>query len=751
MRTVAKHSYIRTNVAGTAKRRAQAHIRYIEFRGREEGERPRQFFNSKRDDIRGEEVRADVEKQTDRGVVMHKLILSPGLNNVDLHDYTRELLEELGRSKGLDLDYYATIHKNTEHEHVHVVIMGRDLHGREVWIDGKNDYKMLRDMGDRYMEKHHDLDRYLDREIAKVMEKGYLRDIGDERYEDMLRELRGEEPVERKKWSKDEALTSIPEREKIEVGGQVYTRYNSAEELHKLDEQLRETGRQLSKDESRLLWSWIGQKDRYGDEYHERQDKKAAEELERVRLQQQFDDDLKRMLREQGLKRPMGRRQFMFESQGRLLDSHERYQIGTTRQRLLEEQKDPELSEERAKEIEKELEWLDELSRDNEPRRPVKSEDAVSAEKKKDEEHEEPRKTETREDKATRDDGQEDGAKEKEEQDRQSAERERQDQEAREREQEDERREQEREREERQQQEQAKLTQEERERLEREQRELEDRGEREESERQRLEEERQEREREEQEERERSEAKRHEEGAREEQRKAQEQAKEEAERLFRLQQEAERLRHQQLEPGREGAARQAPGEERRHYEHEVEKRSADLDNIERSDLERADGTFDVHRDIEQNWGLEEKLGQELDELERSIDALDHEAPVEERSEQEKVEERGDEQSEASDVPWFLAEEASKFMDYEKLPEEERMLAWERDAYDPEKMSRQQEEEHEHVFDPTRAFDEAERTLEETRQQQEQQMAVDLHIQKAFFDGPRDERDEDEHAHDERGR
>jgi hypothetical protein len=113
-----------------------------------------------------------LENQGDR-TAMHKLILSPGDNEVDIREYTRDSLEALEGRLGHKLDWYAVIHENTDHHHAHVVIAGkvpgyeRDLErseARESEREGKergdpetswkNQEQELKDLlGDRYDEK----------------------------------------------------------------------------------------------------------------------------------------------------------------------------------------------------------------------------------------------------------------------------------------------------------------------------------------------------------------------------------------------------------------------------------------------------------------------------------------------------------------------------------------------------------------------------------------------------------------------
>ena len=156
-RTVVKHSYLTGDNQGMG--RAQAHVRYIQFRGgKDKDEEQRSFFNGTRDEIIGKEVRDAVACQNVRATVMHKLILSPGVQGADVKEYCREVMADLSSRKGLDLDWYGVQHDNTDNPHVHIVVMGKDENGRRVKLT-KADYTKIKEAGDRYLERNRLLDR----------------------------------------------------------------------------------------------------------------------------------------------------------------------------------------------------------------------------------------------------------------------------------------------------------------------------------------------------------------------------------------------------------------------------------------------------------------------------------------------------------------------------------------------------------------------------------------------------------------
>lgn len=154
MRTVIKHSYLKSQEAGLA--RARRHLRYLAFRS---AEKERAFFSGEKSLVSRKEVEKAVERHHRRsGVVMHKLVLSPGANFEDMQSYVQEIMTSTGSAKGLDLEWYAVEHRNTDHWHVHVIVMPRDKRGYSVRFD-KTDYKEIKVAGDRFLWRNNLLER----------------------------------------------------------------------------------------------------------------------------------------------------------------------------------------------------------------------------------------------------------------------------------------------------------------------------------------------------------------------------------------------------------------------------------------------------------------------------------------------------------------------------------------------------------------------------------------------------------------
>lgn len=157
--TVVKSSFIRSGPE--ARGRAKAHARYISYRPGADGEtEQRLFFSADQDGLSAKSVQHEIEQRKGHGVLVHKMILSPGLNGIDLQDYTKHLMAEWGAAKGLDLTWRAVIHNNTRHEHVHLLLFGKDKNNRNVHISRK-DLNEMRSIGDRYIESEHELEAQL--------------------------------------------------------------------------------------------------------------------------------------------------------------------------------------------------------------------------------------------------------------------------------------------------------------------------------------------------------------------------------------------------------------------------------------------------------------------------------------------------------------------------------------------------------------------------------------------------------------
>jgi hypothetical protein len=262
-----------------------------------------------------------------------------------------------------------------------VIVFGKDENGREVYFD-KRDYAKLREAGDLYLERNHFYERFLERDSDRVMQKGYERDRGDTLYEALLRDLkRTEEPDQDKErssreWDKEKAVAHLPDEEKILSGGRLYTKFTELEDLLDLDERLRSgMEKRLELEDYQQLWSWIGTKNKAGDDYYEREAKQKWDEKEKRRRGtgederefEKLDKDLRKSFKElEGSSDPFGKghKQHLREAQGRLASEHGHYAASVQIQQL----KDLiELFPERKEELEQQIADLRSLDAEQQP------------------------------------------------------------------------------------------------------------------------------------------------------------------------------------------------------------------------------------------------------------------------------------------------------------------------------------------------------------------------------------------------
>src|SRR5215470_20131732 len=105
MPSIVKHSYIRNAPGATG--RARAHINYLQFRSlpdRVPGKCG--FFTAQDDNVTGRAVGQVINKAEGKDVLIHKVILSPGSNEIDMEDYTRHVMAKIGQAKGLQLRWF---------------------------------------------------------------------------------------------------------------------------------------------------------------------------------------------------------------------------------------------------------------------------------------------------------------------------------------------------------------------------------------------------------------------------------------------------------------------------------------------------------------------------------------------------------------------------------------------------------------------------------------------------------------------
>lgn len=265
--------------------RALAHVKYIQHRpGEDRGDGGREFFNDEEEGLDSKDLRAAIKEMKDAKVVVHRITLAPEINPGDKKQFTREVMAQLGREKGLDLKWMAVEHDNTDHHHIHVVVLGKDKNGTDVRID-KKDYDILKEYGDRYLERCHPLELQKSREERERKERERVDARRKER--DSEREQRIQEGLELpwihkkivremyepyEKWKERQEKPAPEPREEpekpyfqdtIEAAGKDWSKLNSLSELKELNQYLWDHyDERIAPDEYKKLLGWIRDKER---------------------------------------------------------------------------------------------------------------------------------------------------------------------------------------------------------------------------------------------------------------------------------------------------------------------------------------------------------------------------------------------------------------------------------------------------------------------------------------------------------
>jgi hypothetical protein len=182
--TVVKSSYVRRSKYSDRKLRRQ--VIYLEHRERAEGESPRVFFDREHNAVDSQKVLDRLMEHQGEEVAFHKLILSPGDNDTNLKNYTRDVMNSLEKSLRCDLVWVGEEHRHTDHYHVHVLLAGKIpeqerhllssyLEGRDVHLE-KEDFDIARQAGNEFLARERGLQRDLDRLAERVLDHPELYD-----------------------------------------------------------------------------------------------------------------------------------------------------------------------------------------------------------------------------------------------------------------------------------------------------------------------------------------------------------------------------------------------------------------------------------------------------------------------------------------------------------------------------------------------------------------------------------------------
>jgi len=244
------------------------------------------MFNDREDGLDAREMRKAIKELGNSRVVVHQLILAPEINPQDKKAFTREVMANLSQEMGRDLQWFAVKHDNTDHHHIHVVVLGRDRNGTEVNISLK-DIEKAKEQGDRYLERWHpkELERSrkerAERERERREERTRERELARaERIRDglelpwMHQKIVREQLEPFKEWKEKQEQRELerdqPKEEKerpyfqdtLEAEGKEWSRANNLKELRDLNEYLWDNAdERISKEDYRRLRGWIEDKE----------------------------------------------------------------------------------------------------------------------------------------------------------------------------------------------------------------------------------------------------------------------------------------------------------------------------------------------------------------------------------------------------------------------------------------------------------------------------------------------------------
>jgi type IV secretory pathway VirD2 relaxase len=164
-RCIVKARIVPMNARGV--KAARLHLAYIERDGVERDGSEGRLYGG------GDEVdRASLVDAIPGERHQFRFIVSPE-DDVDLTQFTRDLMRNVERDIGLRLQWGAVNHYDTDNPHAHVVVRGVDADGRQVWIDRAYITERMRWRAQRILtdelgpRPERDVERQLDREVGQ--------------------------------------------------------------------------------------------------------------------------------------------------------------------------------------------------------------------------------------------------------------------------------------------------------------------------------------------------------------------------------------------------------------------------------------------------------------------------------------------------------------------------------------------------------------------------------------------------------
>lgn len=164
MKTYVKGTGYKNNTP-TGKAQIKAHLKYIETRPNDQGEREqREMFDENGPKSR-EDFQVVLDRQPKGGVNAHKIVISMERGdmkhgNIDMEELTKHAMAQLEEKLGRKLDWIAVKHDKKSNPHVHIVIAGHDKDGKPVKLT-KREYAWLKNRVDmeRKRQEHRNIER----------------------------------------------------------------------------------------------------------------------------------------------------------------------------------------------------------------------------------------------------------------------------------------------------------------------------------------------------------------------------------------------------------------------------------------------------------------------------------------------------------------------------------------------------------------------------------------------------------------
>lgn len=111
---------------------AKLHVKYIERDGVNREGGPGELYTEKG---RGVDAESFLDRSENDPHQFRFMVSPEDASEIDLREFTQELMGQVEQDLGRDLDWVAADHHNTDNPHIHIVIRGRDRQGKEVRLD----------------------------------------------------------------------------------------------------------------------------------------------------------------------------------------------------------------------------------------------------------------------------------------------------------------------------------------------------------------------------------------------------------------------------------------------------------------------------------------------------------------------------------------------------------------------------------------------------------------------------------------